>query len=37
MKANKKPPALPEDWFWKALAVIGTLASIASLITALVK
>jgi hypothetical protein len=37
MKTNKKPPGLPEDWFWKALAVVGTLASIAGLIVALVK
>jgi hypothetical protein len=37
MKTNKKPPGLPEDWFWKALAMVGTLASIAGLIATLVK
>jgi hypothetical protein len=37
MKTNKKLPALPKDWFWKLLAIVGVAASIASLIVSLVK
>lgn len=34
---NKKARKLPDDWFWKLLAVIGTLASVAGLIVSLIK
>jgi len=34
---KKKPCKLPEDWFWKLLAVIGTLASVAGLVISIVK
>jgi hypothetical protein len=36
MKQIKKPPGKPDDLFWKLLALIGTIASVASLIKALI-
>lgn len=36
MQIKEKPSGkLPDDWFWKLLAVLGTAASIASLIISL--
>ena len=36
-EAMNKSRKLPDDWFWKLLALVGTAASIAGLIVALVK
>lgn len=35
-KPIKKPPDT-DGWFWKILAVIGTLASIAGMVISLIK
>jgi hypothetical protein len=37
MKQIKKPPGLPDDWFWKLLALVGTIASVASLVKGLIE
>lgn len=34
---NKKPGSEPGDAFWKAVALIGTLASLAGLVISLLK
>lgn len=36
-KDKKKPSEKSDDWFWKMLAVVGTLASIAGLVITIVK
>lgn len=36
-RGKKKPGRLPEDWFWKLLALVGTAASVAGLVVALAK
>jgi len=37
MKPIKKSSAFTDDLFWKLLALIGTLASIAGLVVSLIK
>jgi len=37
MRAKKKPPWYTTEAFWKILAVLGTLASIAGLVVSLIK
>ena len=37
MGKRKKPGKVPEDLFWKILALVGTAASIAGLIVSLIK
>ena len=34
---DKESGKLPDDWFWKLIALVGTLASIAGLIVSLIK
>lgn len=37
MEPIKKPPDWPGAWFWKILALVGTLASVASLVKDIVE